>query len=249
LNIDTCRIAGKPWTAHIATGLASEKFFTKGDAPQIEKNPHSAGRWPANVLLDDGAADALDEQAGELTSGKPSGMKAGGQLNCYGTFAGGIPVTGYGDTGGASRFFYVAKPSRAERDLGCGGLPLKVGGVRSETSGQHITRRDGGAPGPVRNHHPTVKPVQLMRYLCKLVTPPGGLILDCFVGSGTTAMAAKAEGFRFVGIEREAEYIAIARAREAAMPTVDEPKPAKRPKRPKRPRPTTPPPDLFSDVA
>ncbi|MCY1045590.1 site-specific DNA-methyltransferase [Corallococcus sp. bb12-1] len=82
------------------------------------------------------------------------------------------------------RFFYVAKPSRAERHAGVG-----------------------------HNFHPTVKPVGLMRWLCRLVTPPGGTVLDLFTGSGTTGIAALAEGFEFVGIEREPEYLALARAR------------------------------------
>lgn len=73
--------------------------------------------------------------------------------------------------------------------------------------------RDGGAPGPVKNNHPTVKPHALMRYLCRLVTPPGGTVLDPFMGSGSTGKAAIAEGFKFIGIEREAEYFAIANAR------------------------------------
>ena len=69
---------------------------------------------------------------------------------------------------------------------------------------------------PSRNHHPTVKPTALMRYLCRLVTPPGGVVLDPFTGSGSTGKAAVLEGFGFVGIEREAEYVEIARARIAA---------------------------------
>ena len=87
----------------------------------------------------------------------------------------------------------------------------------SETSGQHITRRDGGAPGKVHNHHPTVKPTELMRYLCRLVTPPGGTVLDPFTGSGSTGRGAVLEGFNFIGIEREPEYAAIAERRIAAV--------------------------------
>jgi len=79
-----------------------------------------------------------------------------------------------------------------------------------------------GVVAAVRNHHPTVKPVALMRYLCRLVTPPGGVVLDPFLGSGTTGMAAVMEGFRFVGIEREAEYLEIARARIAAAGALTE---------------------------
>lgn len=124
------------------------------------------------------------------------------------------------DTGSAARFFYCAKASRTDRNEGTESLPQRVGGMVSNTSGQHITRRDEGYEAkPQGNHHPTVKPTDLMRYLCRLVTPPGGVVLDPFMGSGSTGKAAMREGFRFIGIEREAEYLAIARARiEAAMP-------------------------------
>ena len=92
-----------------------------------------------------------------------------------------------GDTGGASRFFYVAKASRSERNKGL-----------------------------ERNIHPTVKPVDLMRYLIRLVTPKGGTVLDPFMGSGTTAVAAIEEGVSWIGCEREPEYVAIIEARIAA---------------------------------
>ncbi len=99
-------------------------------------------------------------------------------------------TVGYGDSGSAARFFYCAKASRDDRDEG---LPMD----------QHSS-------------HPTVKPTDLMRYLCRLITPPNGIVLDPFTGSGSTGKAAMAEGFRFIGIEREAEYIEIARARISA---------------------------------
>ncbi len=124
------------------------------------------------------------------------------------------------DAGSAARFFYCAKASKADRNEGCDDLLDKESGMRSETSGQHITRRDGGDPKPTKNNHPTVKPTDLMRYLCRLVTPPNGLILDPFMGSGSTGKAAALEGFRFVGIEREAEYVAIARARLGLQPPI-----------------------------
>jgi site-specific DNA-methyltransferase (adenine-specific) len=108
-------------------------------------------------------------------------------------------------SGGASRFFYVAKPSRRERDHGVG-----AAGVGALRDGNRTDRL-------VANHHPTVKPVALMHYLIRLITPPDGTVLDPFMGSGTTGIAAKQGGFSFVGIEREPEYAAIATARiEAA---------------------------------
>ena len=140
---------------------------------------------------------------------------AGWQANAYGKESRpvGTPNIEYGGSGSAARFFYCAKASKADRNEGCDDLPDRLGGIRSETSGQHITRRDGGDPGMVKNNHPTVKPTDLMRYLCRLVTPANGLVLDPFMGSGSTGKAALLEGFRFLGIEREAEYVEIARRR------------------------------------
>jgi site-specific DNA-methyltransferase (adenine-specific) len=123
------------------------------------------------------------------------------------------------DSGSAARFFYVAKASAEDRDDGCSALPAKsageVTGGRAEGSAGLDSPRSGAGRRreETRNIHPTVKPTDLMRYLCRLVTPPGGLVLDPFVGSGSTGRGAVLEGFRFVGIEREAEYVAIARAR------------------------------------
>jgi site-specific DNA-methyltransferase (adenine-specific) len=122
-----------------------------------------------------------------------------------------------GDSGSAARFFYCPKASKADRDEGCEGL--------EEVASACNLRQAGGLPKAssefrVRNHHPTVKPTALMRYLCRLVTPPGGIVLDPFMGSGSTGKAAMLEGFRFIGIEREAEYVEIARARIAAVATV-----------------------------
>ena len=114
-------------------------------------------------------------------------------------------------TGGhVSRFFYTAKASRAEREAGLEGLPLKA---PAALSGEE-TRPDRPTNHPMRaNHHPTVKPIDLMRYLVKLITPPDGVVLDPFMGSGTTGCAALLEGKRFVGVEMEAEYHQIAEAR------------------------------------
>jgi hypothetical protein len=101
--------------------------------------------------------------------------------------------------------FYCAKASRAERNRGLEGMSLVT------------TNQLNGMSRPIdKNHHPTVKPLKLMRYLVRLVTPPGGVVLDPFAGSGTTLVAAKEEGFNFIGIELEPEYIEIAEARLAA---------------------------------
>jgi DNA modification methylase len=103
-----------------------------------------------------------------------------------------------------SRFFYCSKPSRSEREAGCEALPGKVVRIYSK-----------GTTRPRRNTHPTVKPVDLMGWLVRLVCSPGGLVLDPFAGSGSTGVAALREGRRFVGIEKESDYARIARARLA----------------------------------
>jgi len=138
-----------------------------------------------------------------------------------------------GDSGGASRFFYCPKASRSERNAGCEGMEEQRGPVMSMRCvncghGQMDGRRDGPccdnpeyeatpARGMVANHHPTVKPLALMRWLVKLVAQPGDVVLDPFMGSGTTGVACAEEGREFIGIEREAEYVEIARRRiEAA---------------------------------
>ena len=116
--------------------------------------------------------------------------------------------------GDAARFFYTAKTSKAERDEGCEGpIALRVMHAYGDFAGttEHGPKQNVMA----RNFHPTVKPIDLMRYLCRLVTPPDGLVLDPFTGSGSTGCAALLEGFRFHGIEREPDYVAIATARIA----------------------------------
>ena len=112
--------------------------------------------------------------------------------------------------GASARFFYCAKASKADRDEGCEGMEQRKAGAMSGIE----TREGKPTNHPMRtNFHPTVKPTDLMRYLCRLVTPPSGTVLDPFMGSGSTGKAAMLEGFAFVGIEREAEYIDIAKAR------------------------------------
>ena len=151
------------------------------------------GRFPANIILDEQSSEMLDKQSGYLKSGevKPHHKKnktAGGyQGNCYGKYKNeDTTLKGYGDGGGASRFFYCAKVSKRERNLG----------LDNYTS-----------------NHPTVKPVSLMRYLCRLITPVNGTVLDPFMGSGSTGIAARLEGFNFVGMEMDDDYYDIATAR------------------------------------
>jgi site-specific DNA-methyltransferase (adenine-specific) len=109
----------------------------------------------------------------------------------------------------AARFFYCAKASKKDRNEGCETLPDQ----QWRDEGAAIPERDNRPFLPSKNNHPTVKPTELMRYLCRLITPPNGTVLDPFTGSGSTGKAATLEGFNFIGIEQSAEYAEIANAR------------------------------------
>src|SRR5262249_46255655 len=150
----------------------------------------------------------LDEQSGD----RP-GMSGGGKHKGPGGMFGAIDGNEThirADNGGASRFFYVAKPSTKEREAGCDGLPRKAAAELTDreegSDGLNSPRAGAGRTSKGRaNHHPTVKSIALMRWLVRLITPPGGLVLDPFAGSGTTGCAAVLEGFNFVGIEQGEE--------------------------------------------
>ena len=116
------------------------------------------------------------------------------------------------------RFLYNAKASKKDRDEGLSNpaTPFVQFQTANSTSGRPSSLSEGRNT-EYRNHHPTVKPTDLMRYLCRLVTPPGGTVLDPFTGSGSTGRGAVLEGFNFIGIEREAEYVSIAEARIAEV--------------------------------
>jgi site-specific DNA-methyltransferase (adenine-specific) len=127
-------------------------------------------------------------------------------------------------TGDAARFFYCAKTSKKDRDEGLDGFDVKQsigGGGTNDPNGDDVCGKYGSVKSEARNYHPTVKPTDLMRYLCRLVTQPNGTVLDPFCGSGSTGKAATLEGFEFIGIEREAEYVDIATARiNAALESI-----------------------------
>ena len=120
-----------------------------------------------------------------------------------------------GFAGEQSRFYYCAKASKKDRDEGLEGFALGKAGALNMRTDSH-SERNGMTTQPRANTHPTVKPTELMRYLCRLVTPPNGVVLDPFMGSGSTGKAAVLEGFKFIGIEREAAYFEIASARVLA---------------------------------
>lgn len=187
INVDGCRIGKEKVT--INTFDDGAKPFGDG-AGHSYTSRKSQGRWPANLLFDEEAAAMLDEQSGELKSGDLTGQPRTENkiFNSAGSTLG-TPRYYKGDSGGASRFFYCAKASTEERNA--------------------------GLPHGIFNRHPTIKPLSLMRWLVHLVTPPRGLILDPFAGSGTTGIAATQENFDFMGIEQEKEDVEIAKMRIA----------------------------------
>ena len=194
LNIDASRIGtdGGTYKASKPDG-ASNGIYGNGINGDANKTSLNAGRWPANILLDEEAAALLDEQSGVSASPAPYFQQTKSKgINAPET-RNDVQSSHHGDSGGASRFFYVAKASRSERNAGL-----------------------------ERNIHPTVKPVALMKYLIRLVVPKGGTVLDPFLGSGTTAVAAIEEGVEWIGCEREPEYVEIIKARvAAAQPGMD----------------------------
>lgn len=212
-NIDGCRIEG----ASTVRKNTAEMGYHGGNLAESYETGSDLGRWPANVIMDEDAGALLDRQTGMLAAGnrprKRSADGAGVERGAYGAFAGqeGLKSVRM-NSGGASRFFYCPKASRTERDAGLTDLDPAF----APTMGDGIGGREHNPDAPgglVRNTHTTVKPIELMRYLVRLVTVEGGVVLDPFMGSGTTGIAAILEGCKFVGIEREEEYMAIARRR------------------------------------
>jgi site-specific DNA-methyltransferase (adenine-specific) len=189
LNIDACRIGtSKDVPASSSDRMGAHGIYNGGLNALNERSgmDPNVGRWPANVALDETAASMLDAQSGEVKGAVSNGIKATSGNGAAGIYCGPSEQRpGYADNGGASRFFYTSKASRQDRNAG----------------------------GLADNTHPTVKPTELMRWLIRLVTPPGGIILDPFGGSGSTGLAARAENVRCILIEREPEYLQIIRDR------------------------------------
>lgn len=180
LNIDGCRI-GTDNVQCNKKGGGGTTFHGQTEKPRLSGS--TCGRWPANLMFDEIAAKMLDKETQHLHAlGNKIKGTATQKSSMFGIGEAGFgQSTDYGDSGGASRFFYVAKASKRERGTG--------------------------------NNHPTVKPIKLMKYLCKLITPPNGIVLDPFMGSGSTGLAAINLGFDFIGIEKELEYLEIATKR------------------------------------
>lgn len=191
LNIDASRVGTESITTRgrsDALHKASQSLGTHWSG-EVDTSPR-IGRWPANVLLDEQAAAALDEASGESQS-RATGYdwSDSGQDNPAHVIRNIKSGVHFGDTGGASRFFWTAKAGKTER------IPKLYGRDLPKTL------------------HPTVKPVDLMAYLVRLVCPPGGTVLDPFLGSGSTGVAAHRLGFDFIGIELSPDYLELARAR------------------------------------
>jgi DNA modification methylase len=230
LNIDGSRIGTErtvtaPRGKREGTNLAGGSFggasggynYSDDFEPKINN-----GRWPANVILDEYSAEILDEQSGVSKSnlrpatGKPRLGRATSVAQSGGTILDSVE-RGHNDSGGASRFFYVAKASKRDRNEGLEELQTRVNGKMmrkaNNTSDEPSDGFERFTTQPAQNFHPTVKPTQLMRYLVKLVTPPSGTVLDPFTGSGSTGKAAILEGFRFIGCELTEDYIPIIEGR------------------------------------
>lgn len=213
LNIDGTRV-GTENVQCVKKGGGGTTFHGQTEKPRLSGS--TQGRFPANVIFDEAAGEMLDAQSG---ISKSTGGKGDAKHRARHNWAPKVgPTTGgLKDVGGASRFFYCAKTSKRERNAGLEGMPKGFGKRNFSEGMQYKLQANGSktsvAQIPEQNTHPTVKPLTLMRYLCRLITPPGGVVLDPFLGSGTTGIAAKDEGFEFIGIEREPEYMIIAEAR------------------------------------
>lgn len=219
INIDACRVpidalADACQLRDIHAGIRSSNSNwgmtknTEHTSPAVREE----GRWPSNVLHD-GSEEVLacfpTTRSGASNTCNLSGAdKLGNTGAAYGRESrpAGTEMIAYGDQGSAARFFYCAKASSAERHAGLGHVPAQFKHGSTLRDAENLTDRKG-------NHHPTVKPLALMRYLIRLVTPPGATVLDPFCGSGSTGVAAIQEGMVFIGIEREADYIEIAKTR------------------------------------
>jgi DNA modification methylase len=213
INIDASRIGTETITTTKGKGFAGS---FEGGINNNGGNTHE-GRWPANVILDEQAAELLDEQSGLLRLAVGPKVKIGSFDFAPGQESKGSKmIQGKEVKGGASRFFYVAKASKRDRNEGLEDLEESVVGSYAgnvANKGNKIGAEPDKPNQPAKNFHPTVKPTELMRYLVKLITPPGGTVLDPFTGSGSTGKAAILEGLDFIGIELTEDYWPIIEGR------------------------------------
>lgn len=213
LNIDGCRIATNE-SLNAGSRRLGDGIKYGFCEPSTEYEQNTNGRWPANVIHD--GSEEVVSRFPETASGDFNGHRNGDKFrNVFSAYAGNeVRREWEANEGSAARFFYCAKASQEDRNEGLeGATPSRA--MFAEGTG--LRNNGDGTPrnqtSTSRNVHPTVKPTDLMRYLCRLITPPRGLVLDPFCGSGSTGKAARAEGFRFIGIEISEEYCALAAAR------------------------------------
>ena len=211
INIDGCRV---DYNGEKPSGWFDEKErtnagfkLTTGSSSAITSVP-STGRFPANFIHD--GSDEVLELFPDTKGGTWNTTKGARHFNNDGEPTGYATSKQDSSTGSAARFFYCAKANKKDRNEGLDGFEEKRPDERSVT-GMGTFEEKGVAKQA--NHHPTVKPTDLMRYLVRLVTPPNGVVLDPFTGSGSTGKAAVMEGFNFIGVEQSEEYIKIAEAR------------------------------------
>ena len=239
LNIDGCRINyvndkdfdfsnRKNYRDYDIKKPAFETFSGDKKTPSIasetsETNLNTQGRFPANIILDEDAGKMLDEQSGilkgEIGRANRKDNNKHKETLYDGGWKGKVTETSIKDKGGASRFFYCAKASKSERNYGCDSIENIRGGSMDANVGKVMELGGASLKGnpkelkKVKNNHPTVKPIALIEYLIKLVSRKGAIVLDPFLGSGTTAIACLKLERQFIGIEKEEEYIEIAKAR------------------------------------
>ena len=219
LNIDACRVGND----ERYNPPAVTNWTDAGYQGRAAEGKEVTGRYPAN-LIHDGSPEVLEHfpdsagSGGSVPNVKISGYGDGAVGTGSAEYLGGERTKVDCSTGSAARFFYCAKASKRDRNEGLEAFPDII---RQTVATSGLSKNGDGSPRNMspeaKNPHPTVKPTELMRYLCRLVTPPGGLIVDPFAGSGSTGKAAILEGFQFVGFELDPQYTAIANARlEAA---------------------------------
>lgn len=212
INIDATRVPTDDAVVRPSVARDDNLVYGKGLGAGTQEEP--SGRWPSNFVH-----DGSDEVLSLFPVTGPSKKASRGKGIDGPTFknknGSGNGVRGHDDNGGsAARFFYCAKASRSERDAGLDDLEMLPGGEMSGTKdGSLLTGSGNKRDNQRKNIHPSVKPVSLMRWLVKMVTPPGGLVLDPFMGSGTTGIACVMEGFDFWGIDKDEYYTRIADAR------------------------------------
>lgn len=221
LQIDLCRVPTNESLSGGSGGLLSH-FRDDKNPDEEEWKPDQLGRWPANIIHDgteevvSSFPDAKGQQGDLKTTGRDRPAKTCyGNMNAPREHAARIEISK-----SAARFFYCAKVSKSERDEGMERfVPVSAsemtGGRTEGSAGINDPRAGAGRTGGAKNNHPTVKPTELMRYLCRLITPADGVILDPFMGSGSTGKAALLDGFSFIGIEMDPDFMTTAAARIA----------------------------------